>query len=45
MSAIKNLLDEIFVLFDEGYSDDEIAKMLDIDQSMVDDARDLYEGE
>lgn len=45
MSAIKNLLDEIFVLFDEGYKDEQIAQILDIDLSMVEDARDLYEGE
>jgi ferredoxin-fold anticodon binding domain-containing protein len=45
MSAIKNLLDDIFVLFDEGYEDEQIAQILDIDLSMVDDARDLYEGE
>jgi ferredoxin-fold anticodon binding domain-containing protein len=45
MSAIKNLLDDIFVLFDEGYEDEQIAQILDIDLSMVEDARDLYEGE
>lgn len=45
MSAIKSLFDEIIVLFDEGYSDDEIAQILDIDLSMVEDAKDLYEGE
>lgn len=45
MSTIKNLLDDIFVLFDEGYEDEQIAQILDIDLSMVEDARDLYEGE
>lgn len=45
MSAIKNLLDDIIVLIDEGYEDDEIAQILDIDLSMVEDARDLYEEE
>ena len=45
MSAIKNLLDDIFVLFDEGYEDEQIAQILDIDLSMVEDARDLYEVE
>ena len=45
MSAIKNLLDDIFVLFDECYEDEQIAQILDIDLSMIEDARDLYEGE
>ena len=45
MSAIKNLLDEIIVLFDEGYEDEQIAQNLDIDLSMVEDARNLYDGE
>lgn len=45
MSAIKSLLNEIIVLFDEGYEDEQIAQILDIDLSMVEDARDLYEGE
>lgn len=42
MSAIKNLLSDIFILFDWGYTDEQVSNELDCPINMVNDARKLY---